>query len=291
MDKKICLITGANSGIGKAAALQIAQEGYHVILACRNKVRGEKALEEIKEAGIDNSVELMIVDMSLQKSIKDMVEVYLSKYDRLDVLINNAAIFDITQKNVVLTKEGIESIWATNHLGSVLMTELLLDTLKRSTQGRIINISSKGLIVHPSMQVNLEDPEHSNRKFNISKAYYQSKIAQVMYTYWLDKKLENTKVTANCIRVSNVKVDISKYSNLSSIAKFAYSLKSKKSIEPCDMARTYTYLATSDEMCEVSGKYFDEKNRYVSSSNYSCNYDNINKVMDLTMGYLDATGK
>lgn len=287
MDKKICLITGANSGIGKAAAIQIAQKGYHVILGCRDMSRGQKALEEVRLASKSNSVELMIVDMSLQSSIKDMVKTYLSKYDSLDVLINNAAIFDITQKNSVLTKEGIESVWATNHVGAVLLTELLLEPLKRSPQGRIITISSKGLIAHPSMQVNLEDPEFKNRKFNVSKAYYQSKIAQVMYTYWLANKLKNTKITANCVRVTNVKVDLSRYPTLSSIAKFAYSLKSKKSITPEEMAKTYTYLATSDELSGVSGKYFDEKNKYVSSSKYSCNSDNATKVMDLTMNYLD----
>lgn len=99
--KKICLITGANSGIGKAAAIQIAEEGYHVILACRNKDKGEKALKEVKQSNENNSVELMIVDMSLQSSIRKMVSQFLTKYNTLDVLINNAALFDITQKKCI----------------------------------------------------------------------------------------------------------------------------------------------------------------------------------------------
>lgn len=287
MDKKICLITGANSGIGKAAAIQIAEEGYHVILACRNKDKGEKALKEVKQSNENNSVELMIVDMSLQSSIRKMVSQFLTKYNTLDVLINNAALFDITQKNVLMTKEGIETIWATNHLGAVLLTELLLESLEKSDQGRIITIASKGLIVHPSINVDFDDPEFQKRKFNVSKAYYQSKIAQVMYTYWLAEKLKDTEVTANCIRVTNVKVDISRYPNLSKIAKFAYALKSKKSISPEEMAKTYTYLATSDDVKEVSGKYFDEHHKIVKSSPYSNNSDNVRKVMEFTMQYLD----
>ncbi|QUI24369.1 SDR family NAD(P)-dependent oxidoreductase [Vallitalea pronyensis] len=287
MDKKICLITGANSGIGKAAAIQMAEAGYHVILACRNEQKGEKALEEVKQSHENNSAELMLVDMSLQSSIRKMVTGFLAKYDTLDVLISNAALFDITQKKAVMTKEGIEKIWATNHLGAVLLTELLLESIKRSNQGRIITIASKGLIVHPSISVDFKDPEFQSRKFNVSKAYYQSKIAQVMYTYWLADKLKDTKVTVNCIRVTNVKVDISRYPHLSKLAKFAYALKSKKAITPEEMARTYTYLATSDDVSDVSGKYFDEHNKIVNSSAYSTNADNVQKVMDFTMKYLD----
>ncbi|NDI36023.1 SDR family NAD(P)-dependent oxidoreductase [Chengkuizengella sediminis] len=288
-DKKICLITGANSGIGKAAAIQIAKKGYHVILACRNQTRGEKALQDVKTVSSSESVELMLVDMSLKSSIKDMVKKYRAKYNKLDILINNAAFFDISQKEVKLTNEGIESVWATNHLGPVLLTQLLLEPLELSPQGRVITISSKGLIVHPFIQVQLEDPEFRTRKFNVSKAYYQSKIAQVTYTYWLAKKLENTKITVNCVRVTNVKLDISRYPNLSSLARFAYSLKSKSSLSPEEMAKTYTYLATSDEVSRVTGKYFDEKNQMVSSSKYSHNFENVNKVMDLTMKYLETS--
>lgn len=286
MDKIICLITGANSGIGKAAAIQIAQEGYHVILACRNQSRGEAALKEVREISKSNSVELMIVDMSLQSSIQDLARTYLAKYDTLDMLIHNAAAFDISEKKPIFTEEGIETIWATNHIGPVLLTELLLEPLKHSSQGRVITIASKGLVSFPFLKVNLEDPEFRHRSFSVVKAYYQAKLAQVMYTYWLARKLENTQITVNCIRVTNVKLDISRYPNISRIAKFMYSIKSKFSLSPEEMAETYTYLATSDEVDEITGKYFDEKNHYVSSSKYSYDSDNIKKVMDLTMKYL-----
>jgi NAD(P)-dependent dehydrogenase (short-subunit alcohol dehydrogenase family) len=288
VDKKICIITGANSGIGKAAAIQIAKKGYHVILACRNQSRGEAALNHIIKQSKSNSVELMILDMSLQSSIQKFAQAFLKKYDRLDVLIHNAASFDISVKNPIITQDGIESIWATNHLGPVLMTQLLLDALLNSMQGRIITIASKGLVTFPFIQVNLDDPEFKKRKFSVIKAYYQSKLAQVMYTYWLSDKLKGTNVTVNCIRVTNVKLDISRYPNISEISKLMYLIKSRFSLSTGDMAKVYTYLAVSDSVSKVSGKYFDEKSQIVSSNKYSRDINNINKVMNLTMKYLKS---
>ena len=111
-------------------------------MACRNQEKGEVALREVKEKSENISVELMIVDMSLQSSIRNLADTFISKYDRLDVLIHNAAIFDITQKKSLYTDEGIESVWATNHLGPVLLTDLLWNALKNSTQGRVIMLKT-----------------------------------------------------------------------------------------------------------------------------------------------------
>ncbi|MAT42830.1 MAG: dehydrogenase [Anaerolineaceae bacterium] len=285
MDKKICVITGANSGIGKAAAVQIALEGYFVIMTARSKERGEKALKEVRTLSKSDSVELMILDLSLKSSIKHFAETYRKKYDRLDVLIHNAAAFDVSQKEVKTTEEGIESIWATNHLGPVYLTELLMESLKQSKQGRIITVASKGLVLHPNLKVDLKDPEFKNGKFSVSKAYYQSKLAQVMYTYWIAEELKNTNITINCIRVTNVKIDLNRYPNLSALAKFAYSIKSKKSITPEAMAKTYTYLAVSETVRDITGKYFDENNQLVQSSKYSYDKDEIKRVKQLTETY------
>lgn len=287
MDKKICIITGANAGIGKAAAIQIVQKGYHVVLACRNESRGKAALREIVEQTGGEAVELMIVDIALQSSIRKFSNEFLSKHDSLDVLIHNAAAFDITQKEPVYTEEGIESIWATNHLGPVLLSDMLMQPIKSSSQGRIVTISSKGLMVYPRLKVDLADPEFRNRKFSVSKAYYQSKLAQVMYTYWLSDQLRETPVTVNCIRVTNVKIDIeNRYPSLSRFNKFMYSIKSRSSISPEEMAKTYTYLATSDEVSNTSGKYFDDPGTMVSSSKYSLDKKNIKDVMKVTMDYI-----
>ena len=292
MTQKICIITGANSGIGKAAAIQIAQKGYRVIMACRNQERGEAALQDVKQQSGSDAVELMLVDMSSQASIRAFADAYLAKYDVLDVLIQNAAMFDINQKEIVFTDEGIERVWATNHIGPVLLDSLLLDALKRSEQGRIITISSKGLVVYPFLKINLEDPEFRNRKFSVQKAYYQSKQAQVMYTYWLAEKLKDTAVTVNAIRVTNVQIDVdARYPMQNKWLRKMYSMKSKFSITPAQMAETYTYLATSPEVATTTGTYYDDPKHTVSSNGYSKKPENIEALMELTMRYFDNSPK
>lgn len=286
MDKKICVITGANSGIGKAAAVQIAQAGHQVIMACRNQARGEAALQEVRQQSKSDDVALMLVDMSLQSSIRQFAAAFLAKYSTLDVLIHNAAAFDVRQKRPVFTEEGIESIWATNHLGPVFLTKLLLDPLKNSRQGRVLLISSKGLIMFPFLRVDLADPEFRRRKFSVTKAYYQSKLAQVMYMYWLVDELQGTAVTVNAIRVTNVKIDIdSRYPNTSKLSRAMYRLKSKFSITPEEMAQTYTHLALSDELSQVTGTYFDDPRHIVKPSKYSRDKENINQLMQMTFNY------
>lgn len=286
MAEKTCIITGANAGIGKQATIQIANEGYHVVMACRSKERGEAALKEVEAHLTEGSVELMLVDMSLQSSIRQFAQHYLEKYSTLDVLIHNAAKFDIGEKEPVYTLEGIESVWATNHVGPVLLTELLLEALKNSPQGRILTVSSKGLLTFPLMKVSLEDFEFRKRKFSVSQAYYQSKLAQVMYTYWLADRLSDTAVTANCIRVTNVKIDMDRYPDVGRVAQSAYKLKSRFSISPEEMAETYTYLATSPDIASVTGKHIDEKRRFVGSSKYSRDPSAIEQVMNMTKHFI-----
>ena len=303
MNKKVCIITGANSGIGKAAAIQIAQQGHQVIMACRNPERSEAALQDVRQMSGNDSVELMIVDMSLQASIKAFAAEFLAKYEVLDVLIHNAAAFDIRQKERKLTSEGIELIWATNHIGPVLLTDLLLEALKRSEQGRVITISSKGLVVYPFLKVDVADPEFAHKKFSVQKAYYQSKLAQVMYTYWLADQLRETAVTAlrpsavepgsgqtvtvNSIRVTNVKIDVdTRYPGMPKWKRKVYSLKSKSSISPEEMAETYTYLALSPEVSQTTGTYYDDLTHIVKSNGYSQKKENIKHLMDKTMTYL-----
>ena len=157
MAKKICIITGANSGIGKAAAIQIAQAGLHVVLACRNQERGEAARQQICQRSGSDWVELMIVDMSLQSSIRAFAETFLTKYDVLDVLIHNAAAFDTTKKKPSITEEGVESIWATNHVGPVFLTELLLEALKGSEQDSYLAVSDE---VAETTGAYFDDPTH-----------------------------------------------------------------------------------------------------------------------------------
>lgn len=283
---KTCFITGANSGIGKQAAIQIAAKGYHVIIGCRSVERGEKASIEIKKESNSDAVELVQIDMSSKASIMKAVDEIKSKYEVLDVLIHNAAAFDISQKKPIQSPDGIECIWATNHLGPVILTANLLPLLQKSEQGRVITVASKGLLMYPKLKVDLIDPEFKQRKFSVPKAYYQSKLALIMFTYRLAQKQKGNNITANCIRVTNVKIDIDRYPNISAFMKWVYKLKSKSAISADKMARTYTYLATNQDLSSVTGKYFTEKNEIVSSSKYSMDKTNIDKVMKLTHKYL-----
>jgi len=282
---KICLITGANSGIGKSAAILLAQEGHKVIIGCRNRQRGEQALDEIRQRCSFANVELMIIDMSSQTSIRQLSDDLHKSIESLDILIHNAADFDISRKDPLFSADHIETVWATNHLGPVLLTQLLLDLLRQGRQSRILTVASKGLLLFPFLKIDFEDPEFKNRKFSVTRAYYQSKLAQVMYTYWLSEELKDTRITANCIRVTNVKLDLSRFPNLSKLMIFLYSIKRKFSISPDEMAKTYLFLATAQELEGISGKYFNEKNQVVDSSEFSKSRENINKLMILTFKY------
>ncbi len=286
MNKKICIITGANAGIGYESVKQLLQEDCHVIMACRNENRGKEAYEKIKKELPDSSLDLCLVDMGEQSSIRKFSENLYVKYNRIDLIIHNAAVFNITQKEPILTKEGIENVWAINHLGPVLLDSLILDLLKKSNNGRIITISSQGLLAKPFLKIDLDDPEFKNKKYNIVNAYYQSKRAQVMYTYWLADQLKDTNITVYSIRVTAVKIDINRHSELSTFMKWVYKQKAKKSISASEMAKTYNYVALSDELSNQSGLYFNERNKKVKSNSYTYRIENINNLMELTKKYI-----
>ncbi|MBU7045706.1 MAG: SDR family oxidoreductase [Theionarchaea archaeon] len=268
MEGKVCMITGANSGIGKRAALQFAEIGAEVVMVCRNKESGVKALLEIKAKSGSESADLMLCDLSLQKSIRTLVKDFKENYSRLDVLINNAANFDYTLKKPVLTEDGVEVIFATNHLGPFLLTNLLLDVMKESAPSRIITIASKGLVAYPRLTIEF-DNLNGEKKFSYQHAYYHSKIAQIMFTYELARRLKGTGVTANCIRVTNVKIDEERVNMLPRLSRYMYKIKRSFGIPPEEMAKTYLYCGTAPELEGVTGKYFDEHGKEVKSSKRS----------------------
>jgi NAD(P)-dependent dehydrogenase (short-subunit alcohol dehydrogenase family) len=260
-------VTGANSGIGKAATLLLAKNDATVIMVCRNKERGQTALKEISNQSKNPHIKLMIADLSSQKSIRAFVESFQSKYDNLHILINNAANFDLAMQKPVLTEDGIETIFATNHLGPFLMTNLLIDRLKGSAPARIINVASKGLIAFPFLNIEF-DNLNGEKHFSPTHAYYHSKLAQIMFTYELAHRLKDTGITANCIRVTNVAISDERIKGQRK-AWFYRQIKRRFSITPEQMADTYLYLAASPELTNVSGMNFDEHKRQVSSSKNS----------------------
>ena len=286
MSQKICLITGGNSGIGKASAIQLAKKNCRVLIACRDIERGQIALDKIKEKSNTSNAKLVCLDMSSQDSIRNAVEIINKSYSSLDILIHNAADFDISRKNPIYSNENIETIWATNHIGPVVMTDLLLPLIKNSSSGKIITVASQGLMLYPFLKINIKNPEFRKQRYSVAKAYYQSKLAQIMYTYWLADKLIRYQITVNCIRVTNVKIDISRYPNLSNFAKFLYSIKSHFSISPDKMANVYTSLALDNAYKQFTGKYFNEKLKMVKSSPYSFQKENIEQLMKTTYNFI-----
>ena len=159
MSNHVSLITGGNSGIGSAAAAQLAKQGSHVVIACRSSERGERALADLKRETGSEALSLLVMDMSSRDSIVTGCESYRGLGRRhLDVLIHNAADFDISRKTPVLSADGVETVWATNHVGPVLLTQLLDPELSASDQARVITVSSQGLVLHPRLEVRLDDP-------------------------------------------------------------------------------------------------------------------------------------
>lgn len=268
LENRTIIITGANSGIGKAAAIQLASIGATVILACRSTERGARALEEVRQTANSQRVDLLQVDMSSQASIHQFVEAFEARHSRLDVLIHNAANFDHQLKRPVLTTDGVETVFATNHVGPFLMTHLLLDKLKASVPSRIITVASKGLIMYPFLNIEF-DNLNGQRKFNMQHAYYHSKLAQVMFTYDLAERLRGTGVTVNCVRVTNVALPDERIAHLPTWMQKMYSIKRSMSITTERQAETYVYLAADPTVEQITGGYWDEHNRQVRSNRAS----------------------
>jgi NAD(P)-dependent dehydrogenase (short-subunit alcohol dehydrogenase family) len=270
LEDKTIIITGSNSGIGKAAAVQMARLGATVIMACRSLERGAQAREEVCLQSGSDKVELMQVDMASQASIRKFAAEVKAKISRLDVLIHNAANFDQSLKRPVLTEDGVETIFATNHLGVFLMTDLLLDLLKASAPSRVITVASKGLVAYPFLDIEF-DNLNGEKKFSAQHAYYHSKLAQVMYTYDLAERLKGTGVTVNCVRVTSVALPDERVAHLPSWVQKIYKIKRSMAITPERQAETYVYLATDPSVANVSGGYWDENNRQVRSNRSSYN--------------------
>lgn len=278
---KVIIITGANSGIGKAASIQLAKLGATVVMAVRSRERGESAREEVQKAAGRTNVDLLRVDMSSRASIVAFVDAFHQRYDRLDVLIHNAANFDLTRKEPVLTPDGFESIFATNHLGPFLLTHLLLDKLIDSAPSRVITVASKGLISYPFLDIEF-DNLFGEQKFSVQHAYYHSKLAQVMFTFDLAERLRGTGVTVHCVRVGNVAIPDERLSHLPGWMLKMYDFKRKFSMTPEEMAETYVWLAADPVGEQQTGKYWDAPGVEVKANKNAYNKETQKRLWDVS---------
>lgn len=266
MKEKICLITGADSGIGKAAAKGLAQSGTTLILTARNRVRGERTVHELQEATGNKNIHLFLVHLSSQESIVDLSKEIKEKFERIDILINNAGAH-FTKRH--LTVDGVEATFAVNYLSRFLLTNLLLDLINRSKQGRIINVSGE---YHRKGKINFEDLS-LGKDYSAISAVAQSKLADVMFTYSLAEKLKGTNITVNCMHPGIVSTNII-YSDpdAGTLLKLMYGLFSFFFIPAKKGAETIIYLTISEEVSKTSGKYFINKKAVESSP---ASYDKI----------------
>jgi NAD(P)-dependent dehydrogenase (short-subunit alcohol dehydrogenase family) len=250
MSGKICLITGANSGIGKATALGLAQLGATVVMVCRNPHKGEGARQEIQEKSGNADIDLFIADLSSQQAIRQLVQDFQQKYPQLHVLVNNAG--SVFNRGKV-SPDGIEMTLAVNHLASFLLTNLLLDTIKASVPARIVNVSS---VAHAQGFIDLDDLQ-GKRQYKLMRAYAQSKLANVLFTYTLARRLEGTGVTVNCLHPGAVATNIWT-SALPNWLHFLGIIDRLFCISPEQGALTSIYLASSPEVEGITGKYFEK---------------------------------
>lgn len=244
---KTAIITGATSGIGKVTALAIAREGAHLVLPVRNMEKGEALKEEIKQETGSTKVELMSCNLASLDSVRSFAKQFLAKYDRLDLLINNAGLWEAKQKE---SADGIEMNFAVNHLAPFLLTNLLLDLIKKSAPARIINVSSTA---HKYAKMNFADIE-GKKGWGSMKSYAQSKLANIFFTRKLAHELAGTGVTANCLHPGVVNTRL--FDNMPGFFRRIFGLFM---ISPEKGAETSIFLATSPEVEGVSGAYYKKK--------------------------------
>ncbi len=249
MEGEVVLITGGTSGIGKAAATTLAGLGAEVVVNGRNRERGEVAVEEIqRESGSDN-VCLLLADLSVQAEVRRLAGEFRKRYDRLDVLVNNAG---LVLKRRTETPDGIETTLAINHLAPFLLTNVLLDLLRKSAPSRIITVSSGA---ERMGKIDFDDLQ-SEKRYRGFQVYGMTKLANIIFTFELAERLEGTGVTANCMHPGAVNTNFGA-NNRGGMALFFRAFKPFMR-SPEQGAETLVYLAASPEVEEMSGGYLTD---------------------------------
>jgi NAD(P)-dependent dehydrogenase (short-subunit alcohol dehydrogenase family) len=256
MSGKICIVTGSNSGIGKETALALVEMDATVIMVVRSQEKGQKVLDEIIVQTGKHSVSLMLCDMSSVASIRAFVKEFKKKYDRLDVLVNNAG-GQFSKREV--TPEGFERTFMVDYLAPFLLTHELLDLLKASAPSRIINVSS-GLAKNG--KINFDDLQ-SVKDYKGMQVYSNAKLMLMLFTYELSRLLEGTGVSANVLMPGFVATNLGKNSG-SRLSSIMFKMVRPMQINAKKGAETSVYLASSDEARDVSGKCFAKKKEVVT---------------------------
>jgi len=273
MNGRVCLITGATSGIGKETALALAKMGAAIVFTARDIKKGEAVRDQFKALSKNEMIDVLECDLSSLQNVRDCCDRFRRKYDRLHVLINNAGTWEKERK---LSKDGIENTFAVNHLAPFLMTNLLLDIMKMSTPSRIVSVSS-GL--HGGT-IDFDDVEFKSG-FRGMSAYRQSKLANMLFIKELARRLTGTGVTANCLMPGFVSTGLSRNSGAVSRT-FVKILASS----PEKGAETPIYLASSPEVGGISGECFRKK-RIAKTSGESNDPVLARRLWELSLKYAE----
>lgn len=273
---KTILITGANSGIGKSTAMQLAAMGHQIIFIARNLQKAETVKNEIISATSNQQVDYIIGDLLSLAEVRKSAELFREKYAKLDVLINNAGVC-LPERRI--SPDGFEHMFQINHLSHFLLTHLLLDLLKKSDEPRIINVSSAG------HKMGKFDPENlqSEKKFGSLSTYCDTKLHNILFTNELADRLAGTGITVNTLHPGVVNTNFAGeikgvFGVLNRIAK-PLLISARKG------AATSVYLATSEEVNGITGKYF-AKCRVEEPKNTDINAENQKLLWDLSMEYV-----
>jgi len=256
-------VTGASDGIGRETARRLAQQGAPIVLWCRDPVRGRQAQEDIRRTTHNDAVDLCIADLASQREIRRGCAEIRERHDRLDVLVNNAAVVPRTRR---LTEDGIEMQFAVNHLAGFLLVHLLADLLRAAPAARVVNVASymerNGVIDFDGLR--------GEGRYDPHAAYCRSKLANVLFTYELARRVEGTTLTANCLHPGVVATKL--LSDLSGRPRALGFMNAWRYAGHAEGAATSVYLALSPDVEDVSGRFFVDQ-REASSSPASYDRD------------------
>jgi NAD(P)-dependent dehydrogenase (short-subunit alcohol dehydrogenase family) len=252
MQSKTFLITGTTHGIGTVTAREIARRGHRVVMANRHAERGEKIRDALRAETGNPEIHNLRCDLASFQSIRDCVAEYRCSFNGLDVLVNNAALTSIDHRR---SDDGFELVFAVNHLGPFLLTLLLLDLLRASTSGRIVNVASR---IYKRGVLDLDDINYTGA-YPPRAAYARSKLANVLFTLALHRRLQGSSITVNCLHPGVIASNLLPQDRW--WLKLVIPIANRFRISVEEGAGTSLYLALSEEVAATSGRYFDEQQR------------------------------